>query len=370
MKIVASREALHRGFQRLGGVVAAGAQQPLYRHVKVEATADALHLSATDLEVGLRLQVSDVTVEEPGSILVPHARIAPLLGATPDEQITLTEDDGAVVIETERSRFRMLGEDPADFASLPELPEEGVVEIDPEVLRYMVRRTIFATADEKGRYALHGVLCIIGKEDTIEMVAADGARLAHVRKKASNPEGVEEEFIVMRAGLEQMARLGDYGKEPVRFAVDDGRMVAENDAGRLVCQLVEGQFPNFREVIPREGKVTVQLPTHELHNAVRRASLMTTEETRVVEFTFSSSGLAITAEAPDVGKAELRMEIEYEDEEAGISFNPDFLDDFLGIVEREAVKMRFTDRRSPCVFKSGLDCTYVVSPVIREEAEV
>lgn len=369
MRIVANREALYRGFQRLSGVVGSGTQQPLYRHVKMEAAGEQLCLSATDLEVGLALNIDGVEVEEGGAVLLPHARISPVLGATPDETVVLSESDGAVVIEAEDSQFRILGEDPTDFPALPELPEDTVVEIDPDVLQYMVRRTVFATADEKGRYALHGVLCVIGKEDTIELVAADGARLAHVRKKVSNPGGMDDEFIIMREGLEQMGRLADYGKEALRFAVADNRLIAQNDAGRLVCQLVEGQFPNFREVIPTESKINVQLGTRELLSAVRRASYVTTEETRVVDFGFGPDTLRITAEAPDVGRAEVRMPIEYEGEEAGIAFNPEYIEDMLAIVERETIKMRFTDRRSPCVLKSGLDYTYVVSPVILEEAE-
>ncbi len=368
MKIVASKDALHQALQRLSGVVGTGTQQPLYRHVKLEADGEHLHLSGTDLEVGLTLSIADVEIEREGAALLPHDRISPVVGATPDEQVTLKEDDGAVTIETEDSHFRILGEDPADFPPLPELPVDNVIEIDADVLKYMVRRTVFATAQEKGRYALHGVFCVLGAENTLELVAADGARLAHVKKKVSNPTDLQEEFIVMRAGFEQLARLADYGDETVRFGLSEGRFVAQNDAGRLVCQLVEGQFPNYREVIPTESKIKVQLPTGVLLNAVRRARYMTTEETRVVEFRFSSEGLAITAESSDVGQAEVKVPLEYEEEEANIAFNPEYLEDVLSIVERDMVKMRFTDRRTPCVLKGGLDFTYVVSPVIREEA--
>jgi DNA polymerase-3 subunit beta len=370
MKLVAKREALYHGFQRVGSVVSSSIQQPIYRNVKVAASGGALYLSATDLEIGLCLKVTDVEVEQEGTVLLPHARVSPILGATPDEDVVLKEDDGAVTIETQDSSFRILGEDPTDFPEIPSLPPDGIVEIDPEVLKYMVRRTVFAAAGEKGRYALNGVLFVIGKEDTIELVAADGARLAHVKKKASNPKGVQAEFIVMTRGVEQLARLADYGKEPVRFAATQNQLIAENDSGRLVCQLVEGQFPNYQDVIPTEGKVKVQLPTKELLSAVRRASFLTTEQTKVVDFRFAKGVLAITAESPDVGRAEVRLPVEYEGAEAQIAFNPEFIEDMLAIVERDIVKMRFSDRRSPCVIKSGLDYTYVVSPVIREEAEL
>jgi DNA polymerase-3 subunit beta len=369
MKLVAKREALYHGFQRVGSVVSSSIQQPIYRNVKVAAKEGVLWLSATDLEVGLTLKVTDVEIEHEGAVLLPHARVAPILGATPDETVALREDDGAVSIESADSTFRILGEDPADFPDMPTLSADSAVEIDPEVLKYMVRRTAFAAASEKGRYALNGVLFAI-KGDSIETVAADGARLAHVKKKVSNPNSVKAEFIVMTRGVEQLARLADYGAEPVRVAVTQTQLLAENEAGRLVCQLVEGQFPNYKDVIPPESKVKVQLPTKELLSAVRRASFLTTEQTKVVDFRFSTNMLSITAESPDVGRAEVKMPIEYDGEEAQIAFNPEFIEDMLAIVERDSVKMRFTDRRSPCVLKSGLDYTYVVSPVIREEVEL
>jgi DNA polymerase-3 subunit beta len=345
-------------------------QQPIYRNVRMEARDDGVYLSATDLEVGLTVKVAEVNVEGEGVVLLPHSRVSPILGATPDEQVTIVEDDGAVVIETGDSNFRILGEDAADFPDTPQLPADGAVEIDREALTYMIRRTAFAAADEKGRYALNGVLFAVGKEGTIELVAADGARMAHVKKKVSNPDGVQLEFIVLTRGVEQLARLADYGKEPVRFTATDNQFLAQNEVGRLVCQLVEGQFPNYQEVIPPESKVKIQLPTKDLLSAVRRASFLTTEQTRVVDFRFFEGSLAITAESPDVGRAEVRMPVEYDGEEQRISFNPEFIEDMLAIVQRETVKLRFSDRRSACVIKSGLDYTYVVSPVIREEAEL
>ena len=370
MKLVANRDALHRGLQRIGGVVTSAVHQPLCHNVKLTAQDGAIQLSATDMEMHLTLRVDGVEVQEEGTVLLPHSRISPIVAATPDETIALHEEDGTAVVETGDGRFRILGEDPAEFPDAPALPEQGVCEIDAEMLGYMIRRTTFAAAQEKGRYALNGVLFVVSKEGAFELVAADGARLAHVKKKIANPDGVEVDFIVMTKGVDQLGRLAGYGGDAVRFAAMDKQFVAENEAGRLACLRVEGQFPNYQEVIPADSKIKVQLPAKELLSAVRRASFVTTDETRVVDFQFSKGALAVTAEAPDVGRAEVRMEIDYDGPDAQIAFNPEFIEDVLNIVEREAVKVRFVDRRSPCVFKSGLDYTYVVSPVIREEGEL
>jgi DNA polymerase III beta subunit len=367
MKIVANREALHRGFSRVGSIVTSTIQQPIYSNVKLRAVDGDIQLTGTDLEVGLTVKVTDCVVEKEGEVLLPPARIQHILGETPDEQVTITEEEGLVVLKGGDSEVRLRAEDPQDFDDLDELPEEGVAEIDPDILKYMVRRTSFATAPDKGRYALNGVLFVLDEEDNIELAAADGSRLALVRKKVSNPNKQEMSFIVPTRGVDQLMRLGEYGEEPVRFAATEKRFIAENDVGRLVSQLVEGQFPAYQEVIPSDSKVKVNLPVRQLRSAVRRAGFVTTDETNVADFCFGPDMLTIRAESPDVGSCELRIPVEYDGEEVSVALNPDFIGEVLAVVEREEIKMRFTDLRSPCVFKCGLDYTYVVSPVIRDE---
>jgi DNA polymerase-3 subunit beta len=290
------------------------------------------------------------------------------VAATPDEQISFAADDGAVQVQTGQSHFRILSEAPTDFPEIPALPENGVVEVDPETLRYMIRRTIFAAAGEKGRYALNGVLFVLGPANNIEMVAADGARLAQTQKKIANPDNVENDFIVLLKGVDRLAHLAGYSRDALRLVATGKQLIAENPAGRVACQLVEGQFPNYKEVIPTECKMKAELPTLQLLSAVRRASYVTVEEARMVEFLFSEEGLTVLAEAADVGRAEVKVAAEYDGPDFRVALNPQFVLDMLSVVERESVKMRFNDRRSPCVLTSGIDYTYVISPVVREES--
>ena len=370
MKLTADRQALHTAFQHVGGIITSTISRPIYENVKLEATGDGVYLSATDLEVGLRVKAEKIKVEEEGAVLIPEDRIAPLLRTTPDETVSLDGDESGITLKSSDGRFHILGQDPADFADIPPLPDGAPVEIDPAVLNYMVSRTSFATAEEKGRYALNGVLLMLDEEGTFEMVAADGARLANVEKKASNPEGQTIDCIVMKKGIQQAARLGGLSDEPLCIQVTENQFLAENSVGRMSCQLVEGQFPNYREVIPRENKNKAVFPTKAVLNALRRASFLTSEQTRAVDFGLSEDSLILTSQSPDLGDAEVRVQIDYSGDEADISFNPQYIEDVLEIVERESVKFEFNDRRSPCLLRSGVDYKYVVSPVVREEAEV
>ena len=369
MKLIADRSALHTAFQNVGSVVTSTIARPIYQNVKIEAVGEDIFLSATDLEVGLRLRVGGVKIEEEGTVLLPEERVSRILGATPDESISLVGDEAAVTLESSDSKFRIVAEDPRDFAEIPALTEDGVIEVDPDVLQYMARHVVFATAEERGRYALNGVLLVVGKDGNFEMVAADGARLASVKKKVSNPNKQAIDCIVMKKGIEQAGRLASLSDKPIRLQVTENQLLAENDAGRLCCQLVEGQFPNYREVIPKDGNIKVELPTKPLLNALTRAALLTSEQTRAVNFVFGSGMLTLTSESPDVGEAEVRLPIDYEGERTEVSFNPEYVADMLKVVERESVKMEFRDRRSPCLLRSGVDYIYVVSPVVREEAE-
>jgi DNA polymerase-3 subunit beta len=369
MKIVADRQALYGAMQHVGSVIASTAVSPIFQNVKMEAEKDEVFLSATDMEVGLRVRVGGVEVKEAGSVLIPEGRISPILRATLDETVTIEGDENAVVLKASDGRFRVVAENPADFVDIPSLTGGDAVEVDADVLTYMVRRTAFATADEGGRYALNGVLVIVDKNGTFEMVAADGARLANVKKKAGNPQKTAIDCIVMKKGIEQAARLAGLSDNPLHMQATERQFLVENDAGRLCCQLIEGQFPNYREVIPRDCKIKVELPVRPLLNALQRAALLTSEQTRAVDFIFTKGLLTLSTEAPDLGEAEVRVKIDYDGPGAKTAFNPDYIEDMLQVVERESVKMEFDGPRSPAVFRSGVDYHYVVSPVVRGDSE-
>ena len=367
MKLVADRRSLHAAFQHVGSIVTSTVARPIYQNVKMEATGEGVFLSATDLEVGVRVNAGPAEIEEEGQVLLPEARVSSILGATPDEQVSFAGDESSVTIRSEDGVFRMVAEAPADFVDIPELSDESVIELDPQVLQYMVRRVVFAVAEERGRYALNGILLVIDEQGNFEMTAADGARLANVRKKASNSAKLAVDCIVMRKGLEQAARLAGLSDQPLKLQITESQMLAENEAGRLCCQIIEGQFPNYREVIPSESKLKMELPIRPLLNGLTRAAFLTTEQARAVDFTFTDDLLTLRSQSPDVGEAEVRMPVDYKGEALTVAFNPSYIADMLKVVERDTVRVDINDGRSPCVWRSGGDYLYVVSPVVRED---
>ncbi len=370
MKLNADRQALSNAVQHVGSIITSTLSRPTLRNVKIDAATDVVYVSATDLEVGVCIKVEDVEVEEAGCALLIEDRVAPILRNIPDERIKIYGDEGAVNIESKDGKVRVLSEDPESFPVIEKMEKESV-EIDPEIFNYMVTRTEFATAQEKGRYALNGILLKLDEEGILDIVAADGARLANVTKKVVNKENKEIDCIVSKKGIHEASRLAGLCKEePFMIDVSENRFKAKNSRGWMTSQLIEGQFPNYREVIPSSCKNKVEIATKLLLNAIGRASLMTSDRSRAVDFLFSGGNLIVSAESPDLGDAHIQLNVDYEGKEEKVTFNPEYLLDMLQVVKREGVKMEFNERSTPCLFRSGKDFIYVVSPVVKDEAKV
>jgi len=367
MKLTAKTKSLHEAFQYAGSVITSSPIAPIYQNVKLETSDNDVYVTATDLEVELKIKVLDVNVQEQGTLLAPQATVSSILGATPDEEITLESADGVVELNSSDGKFRLVCEKAEDFEEIAVPETDAFVEIDPDVFASMVRRTTFAAAEERGRFALNGVFLTVDGKDDIEMVAADGARLALVTKKVSNPHSLSFDCIVNKKALELAARLASLAESPVKIWTTERLFCAENERGFVCCLLIEGSFPDYKAILPRESVIRVELPRVQLANVIRRASFLTTRDTRAVDFQFTEGLLTIRSESPDLGQSDLKLPIDYKGEAAEISLNPEFLEDMLQLVDSDTVKMEITDRGSPCLIKSGFDFIYVVSPVVREE---
>ncbi len=366
MKLTANRQSLCNAVQHVGSLITSTLSRPMLRNVKLDATAQAVHVSATDLEVGICITVDDVKVEEPGSVLLLEDRVSPILRTTPDEEVSIYGDENAVNVESKDGKVRILSENPESFPVIDEMEVEDF-EIDPEVFNFMVSRTEFATAPEKGRYALNGILIKLDEEGLFDMVGADGARLANVVQKVVNDEKKTLECIVSKKGIHEASRLAGLCDDPLRIGVSENRFRAANSRGRVSCQLIEGQFPNYKEVIPSNCKNKLEVETGRLLSAIRRASLMASDRSRAVDFNFSAENIIVSSESPDLGDANIKISVSYDGKEEKVTFNPDYLMDMLQVVKREGIKMEYNESNLPCVFKSGRDYTYVVSPVVKEE---
>lgn len=391
MKVICDRAALLEAVNLVSGVVAARSPRAQLGGVRLTATKESdvgeLSLAATDAEISLSLRTTMVDVVEPGEALIPADKLRQIISAEDNEPTLTIETEQTIChIRGEDAHFQVYGYDPADFPPIPSFADavsgaggrpgaKAVITHDSRQLEAMIMRTLFATARENSRYAINGVL--VNREGKrLEMVATDGRRLALARSSISGGSKDDPAIscIVPSKALSMVQKLIEDPEEPVRFAITDNQILfsfgaTEDDPeGRavLASNLVEGTFPPYEEVIPKDQDKRVVFDRDVFSSAVRRAALLTNEESRGVRMSFKKDDRRVefASRAPEMGEAEINVELaSYEGEDLEIGFNPTFIAEPLKVITDPEVIFELKDASKPGIIKSGSDFTYVVMPV-------
>jgi DNA polymerase III beta subunit len=334
----------------------------MLQNVKIVAKGKTLELSTTDLEVSVSYTVGAVDVIKPGKMVGPENKIASIIKEWSEDDIEITEEDKKCVIEGKNSYFKILCLDPEEFPTIPKFVNEEYIEIDKDILTEMIKKTSFIILGDKTRYGTNGVfLDISGKH--IKMVANDGRRLAEVKKKIDNPDDIKGSCIIPIKGVSQILRIISEQEGTVKLRVEEKRILVKTENATLCSQLLEGQYPKYEEVIPSNLNKHATLNKNEFTTAIRRGSIMTTDEYKLLKFKFAGKTLEISCTSPDVGEAKTVVPVEYSGDELEIGLNPDFVLDFLKNVNTEDVKLDMKDPGTAGVFKAGGGCTYVIMPM-------
>jgi DNA polymerase-3 subunit beta len=388
MKVICDRGALLDAINLVSGAVAARTPRLQLTCVKITATkaagAGEVTLAATDGEIALRLSMSQVDVQEPGEALIPADRLRAIIQAEESEPtLTLQSDGEAVSIKGGDAFFKVLGYPAADFPPIPDFASvisgaggakaHALITHPAGSLAELVSRTAFATARETTRYAINGVLL---KRDgkRLEMVATDGRRLALARANLtqSDKDAKAISCIIPTKALNMLLKLIKEHEEPVQIAVTDNQVLfafgtaASPGRATLISNLVEGTFPPYEDVIPRDQDKRVTFDRDLMTSAVRRAALLTNEESRGVRLSFEPKNkkLELSSRAPEMGEAQVRVDLtSYDGEAIEIGFNPHFITDALKVITDPEVIMELKAPNKPGLIKSGTDFVYVVMPV-------
>ncbi|MFA6045371.1 MAG: DNA polymerase III subunit beta [Phycisphaerales bacterium] len=389
MKVIVDRASLLDAINLVSGAVAGRTPKVQLQCVKIIATkidgTGELTLVATDAEVSLRLSLSKVDVQKPGEALIPADKIRQIVSAEEAEAtLTLETEGDAVHIRGNDAHFKILGYPSADFPPVPEFaavvagtdgnPKAKAVLSHPAgSLAQLVTRTLFAAAREASRYAFNGVLL---KRDgkRLEMVATDGRRLALARANltGNDRDAKPVSCIIPSKALNMLLKLVQEHDEAVQVAITDSQILfsfgtaASPGRAVLVSNLVEGAFPPYEDVIPKDQDKKVTFDRDVLSSAVRRAALLTNEESRGVRMQFHGKErqLELASRAPEMGEANVKIDLAgYDGEDIEIGFNPMFIVDALKVLDEPQVIMELKATNKPGLIKSGTDFLYVVMPV-------
>jgi DNA polymerase-3 subunit beta len=366
MKLRCHRENLQSAFQLASVAVPARDVKPVLRNLKAIAASDRVTLLATDLELGIRLDVRGVTVEEPGEALLPAQRMLLILRESTDDELTIDAGEQACVVRGMHNEFEMGGENPAEFPDVPSFSGDEYHEMAAGPLREMIRRTVFATAVENPRYALTGVLWEL-EGDGAKLVATDGRRLAVATGPATahgSHSTKNSLHVVPTKAMQLLERNLQDGGEMVHVCLRSNEALFRTERAMIYSRLVEGRFPPYREVFPKKPSSHVPLQVATFHAAVRQAAIMTDEESKKVMFSFEKQNLTMQAQGAQAGRSKVELPIEMDGKPVKIAFDPKYLTEMMRVLDPDqGLNLDLTDGNTAALFRAGDDYSYIVMPL-------
>lgn len=366
MKLSIAKEQILQGLQAVQNVVGSRTTLPILSNVLLQADGSRLELTATDLDVTVSCAV-EAKVEVSGSTTIPVKKFFGICRELSHPEIVLeTDDKNQTTLSAGNSFYRINGLAAADFPPLPQFSEKKQVTLAQEKLRGMLKRTAFAISTDESRYVLNGIYHSL-KNHKVTLVATDGRRLALVEEEVDVQAESEGEFIVPTKAINELTRLlQPAGEISIRYTDNQVAFALKGEkspAILIISKLVEGNYPNYRQVIPTEFKERVTIVREELLQALRRAEIMTSDKSNSVKMSFSRNNLSITANTPEVGEARESLAIQYKGPDIAIAFNPVYLMDPLKALDGDEVYMELNDELSPGVVKTNIPFLYVIMPM-------
>ncbi len=366
MKFTVTKQALLDGLQRIQNIVSNRVTLPVLSNVLLETTETGLQLTATDLEVSVHTEVL-ATVERSGATTIPARRLLSIIRELPVEDISIETDTRNITsIRSGPSFFKIFGLAKDEYPAFPSLEEKRGFSMKQSALKEGLRKTSYAISLDETRYVLNGILFSF-RDGRLTLVATDGRRLALCDAELGEikyPEGHERDFIVPTKAISELQRLLVEEKE-VRLHVGDNLVAFDLGTTVLATKLVDGTYPNYRQVIPGEAKERVSIEREPLLQSVRRVSLLSNDKSGSVRLNFTKSNLDVTSNTPEVGEAKESLAIAYKGRDLSIAFNPEFLIDPLRNLPDDTIALELIDEMSPGVIKinSAQRFLYVLMPM-------
>lgn len=368
MEFTIERDELLQGLYLTQGIVERRTTIPILANVLLESTADAVIIAATDQEVGVRRKC-EAKVKKKGALTTGARKLYEIVRECPEGALTIRSfENNWIEVSAGKSRFKIVGLDPKEFPAMPSASEEqarNTVTIPAAMLREVIERTVFAVSVDETRMNLSGIYLERPQAGKLRVVATDGHRLSLITR---NVEGASAGggVIIPRKGVIEISKVMESGDEPVSLTIQGGVAHASRGAVELSMRLVEGEFPDYKQVVPQKSERHISVGVEPLLAALRRVSIVSSERTRGIKLQADNGRLEISSINPDLGEASEELAVEYDGESFSIGFNAKYLMDVLGVLQSSAhVDISFNDEVSPGVVRceGDADYLYVVMPM-------
>jgi DNA polymerase-3 subunit beta len=365
MELVVGKNALLRELQLFQGIVERKNTIPILANVLMEAKGNEVRMLATDLEVALRSRC-DATVAKGGALTLPAKKLYEIVKALPETDVRIEEDKNGVKVAADRFDSRMQTLPREDFPTLPDASGTARATLPSAALRQMIAKTQFAITGEDTRYFLNGAKFVLNPESLI-LVATDGHRLALVEVKHSLGVAQDVGVILPKKTLLELGKLLAESDADVVFESGENHLFFKLGDRMLISRMIDGQFPAYERVIPKGNDKHIEFDRERLTSAVRRVALLSNERSRAVKFEIDKGKVEVTSSSSEFGEAREQLPVDYAGAAMTISFNAQYVLDFLNVAETDLVSLSLKDEVSQAVMKpiaaDGYDYTYVIMPM-------
>ncbi len=348
MKFTITREQFQEGLQAVAASVPTKTTLPVLANILVEASRDGLKLSGTDLDIAVSTTVP-ASVDQEGAITIPARKLAEIVRELPNASIRVTASgEQRVTIECGKSKFRLLGLPKDEFPAFPSVKFEGGWTALAGNIQKLIQHVAFAASTEESRPILNGVLWEL-RPDRMRMVATNGHRLARMDVPAAAAGGGQADLIVPPKALEQIRKLFA-AEDEIEVARSENHLGFRSASTQVFTRLIEGPYPNYEQVIPRENDKAMTADKAALISALRRMSIVASDQTHRIRMAFANGTCKLSVQTPDLGEAQEELTVAYEGDALEIGFNAAYLLEVMKYIPTDEVRMTFKapERAATC----------------------
>ncbi len=363
MKFKVDRQEFHKAINKVESIISAREIRSVISNILIEAEGGRAVLTATDLEIGIKTSI-EVETSTPGTLTLPAKKLSQAIRefhgaslsieADADHRVTIVDASGV-----SKARITIMGAPSDEYPVIPTLPDKKFTVFPPGTVLEMIRKTGYAVAEEDARYVFNG-LYMINDGNKVSFVGTDGRRLAKIEREFPETLPFKEGVILPNKAMRELHKLLDSGGEgKVAYEEKDRRVYFRLGGVDLIAKLIEGQFPDYQQVIPSKLENKIQVNRERLEKSVRQVAVMAAEPSRQVRVSFQSGAMNIAASTPDLGEAQDSIETGYSGEEITIAFNSNFMMDVVRVIGTEEVSIGFTSPSSPAVIQEPDDKDFI-----------
>ncbi|MBN1556642.1 MAG: DNA polymerase III subunit beta [Lentisphaerae bacterium] len=361
MKLKVTKANLLGGLQIVQNVVSIRSTLPILSNVLLNAEKGKLSLTTSDLDVTVHCSV-EADVSKPGAGTLPARRLLSIIRELPDSVIEIELDDRDTgLVCCGASRYKILGLSADEFPPLPKADGKYRYTLEQKAFQEMLRKCSYAVSTDETRYVLNGVL-ISFKDGKLVTVASDGRRLALVECELEFPKEAEKDMILPTKAINELLHtLQDEGD--VKISAKENQVIFEYNGIVMASKLIDGTYPNYRQVIPAETGERITVERELLLTALKRVSLVTSDKSNAAKLTFEKNNLLLSMNTPDVGEAEEKIPVKYGGKSITVAFNPEYVMDPLRNLASDEIYFELSDELSAGVIKCDTPFLYVLMPM-------